>query len=424
MAQKTTTRFPGVRCRKSTTRKHGIRADECFFIRRRVDGKVVEESCGWLSEGMSAAKAYSLLSEFKENDKKGDGPRTLKELRELNAKRQAQAKQAELEAEHLRKREEITFSELFDAYSAAGSVRKNSKVLATEQGRYTNWLAPAFGNKPAKHITAITLEKLQAEILEAGRSPQTAKHVIDLFRATWRWAQKRKLIIGECPVANMERVKFKNIKERWFTPSELTKLLNWLREEDISTWRFVLCAAHTGARLGELARLTWQHVDFMEHQVNFVHTKTGKPRSVPMTTEVYKMLSDIEQRGPEDTVFLQRNNLPFFNIKKGILKTDTPYYFRKALTALQLNVGYTNNNTKLNFHSLRHSCATTLLRAGIDPRTVQELLGWSTMKMLERYAHVVPAAKRDAMAALSKGYEQRKEMEKVLPFPQKKIAHN
>lgn len=421
MTLKAATRFPGVRIRKSNTRKHGIRADECFFIRRRVDGKVVEESCGWASEGMTAAKAYKLLAEFKENDKKGSGPRTLKELRELNAHKQQLVEQAERERELQRAREEITFGELFAAYTNAGAVRKNAKVIATEQGRFTNWLKPAFGNIPAKHITAVQLEKLQAEILEAGRSPQTAKHIIDLFRATWRWAQKRKLIAGECPVQSMERVKFKNIKERWFTPQELATLLKWLAKEDIATWRLVLCAAHTGARLGELSRITWQHVDLMERQLNFVHTKTGKPRSVPMTSEVFSMLSALERGAPEEVVFLQRDATPFYKMRDGSVTTGTPYYFRKALAALSLNTGYNDTKTKLNFHSLRHSCATTLLRAGIDPRTVQDILGWSTMKMLERYAHVVPAAKRDAMSALSREYETEK-TGKVIPFP--KAQHN
>lgn len=44
------TKYPGVRARKHATRKHGVRFDECYFIRYRVDGKQVEEMFGWLSQ--------------------------------------------------------------------------------------------------------------------------------------------------------------------------------------------------------------------------------------------------------------------------------------------------------------------------------------------------------------------------------------
>ncbi len=399
-------RFPGVRSRKHKTRKYKGRFDECFFLRLHIDGKLTEEACGWSSEGWSAEKAFKRLTEFKENARKGIMPRSMKELREQNLKEQALKE--ELEAEQLRKhaQEHITFSALFAMYTDAGAVRKKAKVQIVEEGRYRKWLQPWLGDMPAVLITPERLEALQAKILDEGRSPQTAAHIIDLFRATWRWAQKRKLIQKECPVQSMERIKVSNTKERWFTSEELSLLLQWLAQRAPCTKRLVLCAAHTGARLGELAQLTWHHVDFRERQLNFVHTKTGKPRSVPMTDEVYDMLQAQGERPSGGYVFLQKSGKPFFHMKDGVLITNTPYYFKLAVADLELNAGHMSSKTKLNFHSLRHTCATSLLRAGTDPRTVQDILGWSTMKMLERYTHVVPEAKRSAMQSLSGMYKK------------------
>ncbi|MCG8393787.1 MAG: hypothetical protein MI745_11955, partial [Pseudomonadales bacterium] len=146
MVQKTSTRFPGVRSRAHSTRKHGIRPDTCFFIRHRVDGKIIEESCGWESEGMTAAKAYQILSDFKENTKTGSGPRTFKELKKLNAQMQQHAELERIAEEQQRQREAVTFGELFDAYTTAGAIRKKPTVIAAEQGRYKKWLAPLFKN--------------------------------------------------------------------------------------------------------------------------------------------------------------------------------------------------------------------------------------------------------------------------------------
>jgi len=399
---KKATSLPGVRIRKHPTRKHGAaRFDEHYFIRHRVDGKLIEESCGWASQGWTADKAYKRLAEFKENTRKGIGPRTMKELREMNRKEQEQRASEEREMKRLDAQKHITFSELFDLYSMAGIVRKKAKVLMVETGRFKSWLQPHLGDTPAIQITPEMLESLQSQILTEGRSSQTASHVIDLFRATWRWAQKRKLINKECPVSNMERVKPANIKERCFTTKELYSILDWLYEHDMNTALLTLCAAHTGARLGELAQLTWHDIDFREQQINFTHTKTGKPRSVPMSSPLTEALARAKPAQTEGHVFVQKNGKPFFTIKDSAVLTNTPYYFRQALAGLDLNKNLTSNLMKLNFHSLRHTCATNLLRAGTDPRTVQEILGWSTMKMLERYTHVVPESKRQAIGALS-----------------------
>ena len=46
---------------------------------------------------------------------------------------------------------------------------------------------------------------------------------------------------------------------------------------------------------------------------------------------------------------------------------------------------------RIRFHDLRHTCATLLLRRGVHPKVVSELLGHSTVTMtLDRYSHVLP----------------------------------
>jgi len=42
------------------------------------------------------------------------------------------------------------------------------------------------------------------------------------------------------------------------------------------------------------------------------------------------------------------------------------------------------------WHALRHTCASRLVAAGVDLRTVQELGGWKTLSMVQRYAHLSP----------------------------------
>lgn len=47
-------------------------------------------------------------------------------------------------------------------------------------------------------------------------------------------------------------------------------------------------------------------------------------------------------------------------------------------------------------HDMRHTCATFLGLQGVDHRTMQEVMGWSQLSMVSRYAHAVSSMKRDA----------------------------
>lgn len=54
----------------------------------------------------------------------------------------------------------------------------------------------------------------------------------------------------------------------------------------------------------------------------------------------------------------------------------------------------------VHFHDLRHSCATILLGLGADLHVVREILGHSSVKTTERYAHVMVAPQRAALDKL------------------------
>ena len=88
------TKFLGVRYREHKSRKHGIIADRCYSIRYKLDGKDKEEVAGWSSEGMSAEKAFKLLSTIRDNIRVGIEPKSFAGIREAN---EEQAKEAQRE---------------------------------------------------------------------------------------------------------------------------------------------------------------------------------------------------------------------------------------------------------------------------------------------------------------------------------------
>jgi integrase len=63
----------------------------------------------------------------------------------------------------------------------------------------------------------------------------------------------------------------------------------------------------------------------------------------------------------------------------------------RALAALGLS-GVTH-------HTMRHTGVTLMLEAGVNPRAIQTLAGWTTLRMLERYGHARDAEMRRALLA-------------------------
>jgi site-specific recombinase XerD len=123
-----------------------------------------------------------------------------------------------------------------------------------------------------------------------------------------------------------------------------------------------------GLRAQEAVDLTLADVEFEREQVH-VRGKGGKERVVPLGEEaVYQLRLYLEDgrprlaRGAVDQVFLSARGKP--------LDTST---LRRLLP---------------NPHRLRHAFATHLLEGGADLRTIQELLGHSSLSTTQIYSHV------------------------------------
>jgi hypothetical protein len=90
------TKHPGLRYRLHSTRKIGKTGnlDRYYSITYKLNGKTVTEGIGWLSDAWTEKKAAGLLAEIRENQRRGEGPRTLREKRDL-AEEERQAQEAE-----------------------------------------------------------------------------------------------------------------------------------------------------------------------------------------------------------------------------------------------------------------------------------------------------------------------------------------
>lgn len=138
----------------------------------------------------------------------------------------------------------------------------------------------------------------------------------------------------------------------------------------------------TGMRVSELVGLGAEEVDFIGGVVK-VRGKGKKERMTPIGD---KAISAIRIYLEKRRVMGQGSGVsgePLFTNLRGGRLTD-----RSVRRVMHKHIQKTAIKSGISPHSLRHSFATHLLNRGCDLRSVQELLGHSSLSTTQKYTHV------------------------------------
>jgi integrase/recombinase XerC len=134
----------------------------------------------------------------------------------------------------------------------------------------------------------------------------------------------------------------------------------------------------SGLRVAELTTLDIGDIDKKEALVR-VKGKGKKERIVPIGS---KAMEAIQNYLPERISLKKRSSALFLNNRGGRL---TQRSVRRILLQYSRMV---NLKGDLSPHMLRHTFATHLLLGGADLRTIQELLGHSSLSTTQKYTHL------------------------------------
>ena len=146
----------------------------------------------------------------------------------------------------------------------------------------------------------------------------------------------------------------------------------------------------TGIRSMELLTLTVDSVNLADKTL-FVHGKGAKDRIVPIGAWVMPWLTEWLEAGRKKLVCKRNATDLLFVSKSGkqIAHSNLCYTIRKYIERLGLSL-------HMNPHSLRHACATHLLKHGADIRYIQELLGHADLGTTAIYTKVDITALKQA----------------------------
>jgi integrase len=368
------TKHTGVYQRTADSRKHAGKPDICFDIAYRLDGKLIWEKVGWLSEGYSAKLASDIRSERLRSMRHG------KELPRQKTKAPY-------------------FKDIAKKYLDWATENK-SRAGRDDAYLYKNHLASELQDKRANEISSFDLERLKDQLKRKGLAPASVKHCLVLVRQMFNKAQLWNLYDGINPVRGVKMPVIQNQRERFFSYDEAALLLNTLTNRSKTLHSSSLLALHCGLRAGEIFNLKGQDLDFNNRLINIADPKNKRARKAFMTEDIFVMLLERRPSSPDEYIFRDKRH-------GGKIQAVSPV-FRKTVNELGFNKGITDPRQIATFHTLRHTFASWLALQGETLLTIKELLGHRSIAMTERYSHLIPDHKRRAINNMETNFQKMK----------------
>lgn len=262
---------------------------------------------------------------------------------------------------HLRAVTQFTLRELVDRYIDVlwenGKHKDNVRSFLGE-------LAELTAGMEFSVFSQETLDSLLLKLKARGNSNATVNRKMAALSKLLRKAFK----MGDIhSLPEFRRQKEGAGRIRFLEFEEERLLFDAIAKRSTDAYRASIFLVDTGARLGEALGLIWN--DIADQRATFWITKSGRSRTIPLTSRAQKSLK-IPRKG-----------------HKGPFKMLNQVQFRAIWNDAKEEIGL-GNDKQVVPHILRHTCASRLVRGGVDLRRVQMWLGHQTLQMTMRYAHL------------------------------------
>jgi integrase len=165
-----------------------------------------------------------------------------------------------------------------------------------------------------------------------------------------------------------------NARVRWLSPEEEVRLRAAVSATCPEHVPELDLALNTGLRLSELYGLDWDNVNLARRVLTIPRPKNGETRHVPLNGPALSALGELQKRS--DGIG------PVVRNAGGEALASPRYWFEPAVKKAKIR--------SFSWHCLRHTFASRLVMAGVDLRTVQELMGHKSIQMTVRYSHLTP----------------------------------
>lgn len=280
-----------------------------------------------------------------------------------------------------------------------------------------------FNNQVVPHIGDIQMGALSTENIQqmvnniySELSYSTAKKAYDLVNACMEHAVNvGQIVKNPCDMVILPRATAENINvnNSCYTAEQIKAITTEARathNNGTPKYRYgyvILLLLATGMREGEALYLKWKDIDYDNNTI-YVHGDIVDVKGGIIEQETPKTSKGIRYIGINDNAREALEKLKeIIQDNTRVIATENhnavnPSSIRRTMKCILRKCNIQSNDINGCVHALRHTFATTLIRQGVDIKTVSEILGHSSVEVTMRiYYHVSQEQKQKAINVIN-----------------------
>ena len=254
--------------------------------------------------------------------------------------------------------------------------------------QYGRFWKKLLGRKLLAEISADELRHIQAKMkAKANRGPHTINRYFAALRHILNLAIAESYLVTN-PVKGVRFFPEPTGRLKFLTEAEIARLREYLSPEH---WAVVAFSLETGLRLSEQFQARWDCLNSEQGILTIPLSKSGKTRHAILSESAIAIVGGLSSWTHSPFLF------------PSPLIPGQPMQGRNFVVKIYEPALKQAGIEGATWHTLRHTFASRAVMAGVDIRSVQELMGHSTITMTMRYAHLSPAHLRTAVNKASLG---------------------
>lgn len=229
------------------------------------------------------------------------------------------------------------------------------------------WLDPYLRGRHLDELTRDLISDIARKRRAEGVANASVNQTVQVIRAILRKAHREWEWIDSVPAIHFLPLPRRRV--RWLTREDAECLLSELPEHLAEMVRFSLA---TGLRQANVTGMEWTQID-LSRRMAWVHPDQAKARkAIPVPLNADAMLVLRRQQG--------RHSTRVFTYKGQPVLKPNGHAWRLALKRANIQ--------DFRWHDLRHTWASWHVQSGTPVHVLQELGGWSDIRMVQKYAHM------------------------------------
>lgn len=330
--------------------------------------------------------------------------------REVKAK--LQLKLQDLSSGFVPVKERYTFREAASLWLKDSQLSLKGASVYRYENLLNTHILPAFGNQRIDQITGTDINAFLATKLVSGRvdgkgglSPTYVRSIMLVMKAVLAYAAENRMCVPLQSKISKPQPIAKELPV--LTRNEQELLVNICLTQIDETKACVLLSLYAGLRIGEVCALEWEDIDLdnrLIHVRKTVSRVSGTRETMARSTLVIAQpktiasFRDIPICSWLVPVLKQVHDMQHSSFvassRAGYVSPRTfDYRYHKLLKMAGIQM--------INYHALRHTFATRCIEAGVDVKTLSELLGHTDASItLNTYVHSSMERKRDQLELL------------------------